>query len=161
MSHQNFSYWQYVRLCWMSNWVLQLEHILTLHLTRGQWCWQELPAGQICRQPLQWELHNNHRSRLQDQNNRVARGEGEAADLGHGGSGEVPHHHQHLLPRHTRGDRGVRRHQRRELCQCEEVASRDWCELWCSQQNSCWKQEWWSREKGDQWSKDLVLNTML
>ena len=81
------------------------------------------------------------RGGLQDSHNRAARGEGEAADLGHGGPGALPHHHQHLLPRHARRHRRLRRHQRRELRQCEALAARDRPELRGGQQDPGRQQE--------------------
>ena len=91
------------------------------------------------------------RGGFQDSHNRAARGEGEAADLGHGGPGALPHHHQHLLPRHARRHRRLRRHQRRELRQRQEMATRDRPELRGGQQDTGREQERRSRQKGGHW----------
>lgn len=43
-------------------------------------------------------LHHHHRHRLQDPHHRARRQARQAADLGHGGPGALPHHHHCLLP---------------------------------------------------------------
>jgi hypothetical protein len=54
--------------------------------------------------PLQRRLvhavvHHDHRHRLQDPHNRARRQARQAADMGHGGPGALPHHHHSVLPR--------------------------------------------------------------
>ena len=94
------------------------------------------------------QLHHHHRRGLQDPDGGHRWGAGEAADLGHGGPGEVQNHHlnvmkklssvaQHeehksgvysarlmssqLLQEHARRHHRVRCDEPRVVCECEEV----------------------------------------
>ena len=54
------------------------------------------------------QLHLDDRCRFQDPHDRAGSKDDQAADLGHGGAGALPHHQQHLLPRRARHHRRVR-----------------------------------------------------
>lgn len=54
------------------------------------------------------QLHHHHRRRLQNPDGGHRRGAGEAADLGHSGSGAVPNHHVDVRKQQTRRASGPR-----------------------------------------------------
>lgn len=56
-------------------------------------------------------LPSHDRGGVRHTDNRGERAEGEAADLGHGGSGAIPRSHAQLLQRSRRRSHGVRHHQ--------------------------------------------------
>ncbi|XP_074258262.1 ras-related protein Rab-35 isoform X1 [Saimiri boliviensis] len=96
---------------------------------RRQRCGQEQFTVAFCRQHFLRQLHHHDWSGFQDPDRGDKRGEGEAADLGHGGAGALPHHHLHVLSGDPRGHCSLRCHQCRVLCQCQAVASRNQPEL--------------------------------
>nr|XP_054094944.1 ras-related protein Rab-35 isoform X1 [Callithrix jacchus] len=96
---------------------------------RRQRCGQKQFTVAICRQHFLRQLYHHNRSGFQDPDRGDQWGEGEAADLGHGGAGALPHHHLDVLSGDPRGHCSLRRHQCRVLCQRQAVASRNQPEL--------------------------------
>uniref|UniRef100_A0A452GU18 Secreted protein n=1 Tax=Gopherus agassizii TaxID=38772 RepID=A0A452GU18_9SAUR len=75
------------------------------------------------------QLHHHHRRRFQNPDRGDQRRAGQAADLGHGGTGAIPHHHLHVLPQHPRRHHRLRCDEPRILRQHQALAARDWAEL--------------------------------
>ncbi|XP_030890494.1 uncharacterized protein LOC115942994 [Leptonychotes weddellii] len=65
-------------------------------LCRAAGCGQEQFTVTFCRQHFLRQLHHYDRSGFQDSDRGDQRGESEAADLGHGRAGALPHHHLHV-----------------------------------------------------------------
>lgn len=65
----------------------------------------------VCARCSHGRLSSHHRGGVRDEDHGGPRAEGEAADMGHGGSGAVQGRHQVLLQGGRRGPHGLRHHQ--------------------------------------------------
>jgi len=92
---------------------------------RRLWRRQVMPAPALCGRQVDGQLHLDNWRGLQDPDDRARWKNHQAADLGHGGPGALPHDQQHLLPRRARHHRRVRCDQPRVVRQRRPVAHRD------------------------------------
>lgn len=84
-------------------------------------CWQVMLSVAIQRGQLHPVIHHHHRHRLQDPHHRARQQARQAANLGHGWPGTLPHHYHRLLPRRHGHSARLRRDGREELQQCVAI----------------------------------------